>query len=168
MPSDNTAPPATTGLTHFNDHGAAHMVDVGEKPETHRVAVASGRVRMNSATAEVIRNGSAAKGDVLGIARIAGIMATKRTADLIPLCHPLPVTHVEVDLSVGEDEVIITAQVETLGRTGVEMEALTAVSAAALTVYDMTKAIDRGMVIEAIQLERKEGGRSGRWERRNE
>ena len=168
MPSDNTAPPATTGLTHFNDHGAAHMVDVGEKPETHRVAVASGRVRMNSATAEVIRNGSAAKGDVLGIARIAGIMATKRTADLIPLCHPLPVTYVEVDLSVGEDEVIITAQVETLGRTGVEMEALTAVSAAALTVYDMTKAIDRGMVIEAIQLERKEGGRSGRWERGNE
>lgn len=168
MPSDNIDAPAATGLTHFNDHGAAHMVDVGEKPETHRVAVASGRVRMNPATAELIRSGSAAKGDVLGIARIAGIMATKRTSDLIPLCHPLPVTHVEVDLSVGEDEVIITARVETHGRTGVEMEALTAVSAAALTVYDMTKAIDRGMVIEAIQLERKEGGRSGRWERGNE
>jgi len=152
-------------LTHFNEQGAAHMVDVGEKPETHRIAVARGVVRMHPSTAEVIRSGSAAKGDVLGIARIAGIMATKRTADLIPLCHPLPISHVEVDLAVGAETVTITARVETRGRTGVEMEALTAVSAAALTVYDMTKAIDRGMVIEAIQLELKEGGRSGRWER---
>jgi cyclic pyranopterin phosphate synthase len=113
----------------------------------------------------VIRNGTAGKGDVLGIARIAGIKATKRTADLIPLCHPIPVTHVEVDLTVDEDSVRITAQVETRGKTGVEMEALTAVSVAALTVYDMAKAIDRGMVIEQVQLESKEGGRSGRWER---
>jgi cyclic pyranopterin phosphate synthase len=141
------------------------MVDVGAKSETHRIAVASGRIRMDPATATVIRNGTAGKGDVLGIARIAGIMATKRTADLIPLCHPIPVTHVEVDLVVDEDSVRITAQVETRGKTGVEMEALTAVSVAALTVYDMTKAIDRGMVIEQIQLESKEGGRSGRWER---
>jgi cyclic pyranopterin phosphate synthase len=167
MSSDNTSTPNPTGLTHFNEHGTAHMVDVGEKPETHRIAIASARVRMNPATAEVIRSGTAAKGDVLGIARVAGIMATKRTADLIPLCHPLPVTHVDVDLAVGDSDVTITARVETHGRTGVEMEALTAVSAAALTVYDMTKAIDRGMVIEAIQLERKEGGRSGTWERGN-
>lgn len=141
------------------------MVDVGDKPETHRVAVASGLVRMAPETATVIREGSAGKGDVLGIARVAGIMATKRTADLIPLCHPLPVTHVEVDLETGDDHVSITARVETHGKTGVEMEALTAVSAAALTVYDMTKAIDRGMVIERIQLESKTGGRSGHWRR---
>lgn len=152
-------------LTHFDADGQAHMVDVGGKAITHRVAVASGVVRMQSATAEVIRSGSAAKGDVLGIARIAGIMATKRTADLIPLCHPLPVSHVAVELEVGEDCVRIRAQVETRGQTGVEMEALTAVSAAALTVYDMTKAIDRGMTIEAIRLESKAGGRSGAWER---
>jgi cyclic pyranopterin phosphate synthase len=156
-----------SGLTHFNTSGEAHMVDVGNKPETHRIAVASGLVRMAPETATVIREGTAGKGDVLGIARVAGIMATKRTADLIPLCHPLPVTHVEVDLRPGHDHVNITARVETYGRTGVEMEALTAVSAAALTVYDMTKAIDRGMVIERIQLESKEGGRSGRWERTN-
>ncbi len=154
-----------TRLTHFTTSGEAHMVDVGDKPETHRIAVASGLVRMAPETATVIREGSAGKGDVLGIARVAGIMATKRTADLIPLCHPLPVTHVEVDLQPGDDHVAITARVETHGKTGVEMEALTAVSAAALTVYDMTKAIDRGMVIERIQLESKEGGRSGHWER---
>lgn len=153
------------GLTHFTSHGDAHMVDVGSKPSTHRVAVASARISMLSATADVIREGTAGKGDVLGIARIAGIMATKRTADLIPLCHPIPVTHVEVDLVVEAAAVVIRTQVETTGQTGVEMEALTAASVAALTVYDMTKAIDRGMVIESIQLESKDGGRSGRWER---
>lgn len=163
--SDIPKSPDSSGLTHFSATGDAHMVDVGDKAETHRVAVASGRIRMNPATASVIREGKAGKGDVLGIARIAGIMATKRTADLIPLCHPIPVTHVEVDLEVGDDCVNIRAQVETRGKTGVEMEALTAASVAALTVYDMTKAIDRGMVIEQVQLESKDGGRSGRWER---
>ncbi len=153
------------GLSHFNAGGGAHMVDVGQKPDTRRVAVASGLVRMHPETAAVIRDGRAGKGDVLGVAQIAGIMATKRTAEIIPLCHPLPVTHVDVSLEVGEDSVTIRAEVETYGKTGVEMEALMAVSATALTVYDMTKAIDRGMTIEAIRLESKEGGRSGRWER---
>jgi len=160
-----TDTPNSSGLTHFTAAGEAHMVDVGEKPATHRVATASARIRMAAETAEVIRGGTAGKGDVLGIARIAGIMATKRTADLIPLCHPIPVTHAEVDLTVEDDTVTIHTRVETRGQTGVEMEALTAASVAALTVYDMTKAIDRGMVIEHIRLESKEGGRSGRWER---
>jgi cyclic pyranopterin phosphate synthase len=155
-------------LNHFNVEGEAHMVDVGAKPDTHRVAVAAARVRMQPSTADVIRAGSAKKGDVIGIARIAGIMATKRTADLIPLCHPLPVTHVDLSFAIGTDTVDITAQVETHGKTGVEMEALTAVSVAALTVYDMTKAIDRGMVVEAIRLLSKSGGASGTWERTSE
>lgn len=163
-----TDTPQPSDLTHFNATGEAHMVDVGEKPATHRVAIASARIRMAPATADVIRSGTAGKGDVLGIARIAGIMATKRTADLIPLCHPIPVTHAEVDLTVGDDTVTIQTRVETRGQTGVEMEALTAASVAALTVYDMTKAIDRGMVIEHVQLESKDGGRSGRWERTDE
>jgi cyclic pyranopterin phosphate synthase len=161
-------PRETANLTHFSADGAAHMVDVGDKASSKRVAIASGRVRMHPDTATVIREGRAGKGDVLGVARIAGIMATKRTADLIPLCHPLPVTHVEIGLEVGTDRVDITAQVETRGQTGVEMEALTAVSVTALTIYDMTKAIDRGMVIEQVQLEVKEGGKSGRWERSND
>jgi len=165
MTDHEAGKPDESGLSHFNARGSAHMVDVGAKPETGRVAVASGRVRMRPATATVIREGRAGKGDVLGVAQLAGIMATKRTADLIPLCHPIPVTHVDVSLDVGEDMVTIRAEVETFGRTGVEMEALTAVSAAALTVYDMTKAIDRGMTIEAIRLEAKSGGRSGPWER---
>jgi cyclic pyranopterin phosphate synthase len=154
-----------TDLTHFNADGSAHMVDVGAKAATHRIAVATGVVRMAPETAAVIREGRAGKGDVLGVARVAGIMATKRTADLIPLCHPLPVTHVDIAFETADDHVAIRARVETRGQTGVEMEALTAVSVTALTIYDMTKAIDRGMVIEQVQLESKEGGRSGRWER---
>jgi len=141
------------------------MVDVGAKPETRRIAIASGVVRMHPETAAVIREGRAGKGDVLGVAQVAGIMATKKTSDIIPLCHPLPITHVEIGFEVGIDAVTVRAEVETVGKTGVEMEALTAVSAAALTIYDMTKAIDRGMVIEHIRLESKAGGRSGRWER---
>ncbi|MEJ7902467.1 MAG: cyclic pyranopterin monophosphate synthase MoaC [Thermomicrobiales bacterium] len=157
--------PASQALSHFKADGGAHMVNVGQKPETRRVAIASGLVRMHPDTASVIREGRAGKGDVLGVAQIAGIMATKRTADIIPLCHPLPITHVDVSLDVGDDHVAIRVEVETYGKTGVEMEALTAVSATALTVYDMTKAIDRGMTIEWIRLESKDGGRSGRWER---
>lgn len=160
--SDDAAQP---GLSHFTAEGGAHMVDVGDKPDTWRVAVATGLVRMRPETAAVIREGRAGKGDVLGVAQIAGIMATKRTADIIPLCHPLPITHVDVSLEVNEDSVTIRAEVETFGKTGVEMEALMAVSATALTVYDMTKAIDRGMTIEWIRLESKEGGRSGPWGR---
>ena len=165
--NDHGATEPAPSLTHFNNAGNAHMVDVGEKAETKRVAIASGLVRMNPETAAAIREGRAGKGDVLGVARIAGIMATKRTADLIPLCHPLPVTHVDIALETGHGHVAIRARVETRGQTGVEMEALTAVSVAALTIYDMTKAIDRGMVIEQVRLESKEGGRSGRWERRD-
>ncbi len=168
IPEAEDQEPTGPGLSHFNAEGGAHMVDVGRKPETRRVAIASGLVRMRPETATVIREGRAGKGDVLGVAQIAGIMATKRTADIIPLCHPLPITHVDVSLDVGEDSVAIRAEVETWGKTGVEMEALTAVSAAALTVYDMTKAIDRGMTIESIRLDSKEGGRSGRWERTDE
>ena len=152
-------------LTHFASDGTAHMVDVGDKASTKRIAVATGLVRMRPGTAALIREGRSGKGDVLGVARIAGIMATKRTADLIPLCHPLPVTHVEIGLEVGEDHVAISAQVETRGQTGVEMEALTAASVTALTIYDMVKAVDRGIVIEQVRLELKDGGKSGRWER---
>jgi len=150
-----------TGLTHFDDAGRAVMVDVSAKPETARTATARGRVRMRPETLAVIAGGTAAKGDVLGTARLAGIMAAKRTADLIPLCHPLPVTAVTVDLTAGEDAVEIVGTVRTTGRTGVEMEALTAVTVAALTVYDMVKAIDRGMVIDSVRLVYKEGGKSG-------
>lgn len=141
------------------------MVDVSGKPQTVREAVATGRVSMRPETAALIRDGAMKKGDVLATARLAGIMAAKRTADIIPLCHPLPLTGIQVDLSVQEDAVEITATVRTVGSTGVEMEALTAVSAAALTVYDMAKAVDRGMVIEAVRLERKSGGVHGDWER---
>jgi cyclic pyranopterin phosphate synthase len=154
-----------SGLTHLDGSGAAHMVDVGAKAATKRRAVAAATVRMAPATAAVIAEGSAAKGDVLAAARIAGIMAAKRTSDLIPLCHPLALTRVTVELTVGEAEVGIEAVAETTGPTGVEMEALTAASVAALTIYDMLKAIDRGMVIDGVMLLAKEGGRSGAWTR---
>jgi cyclic pyranopterin phosphate synthase len=152
-------------LTHFDESGAAHMVDVGTKPETERVAIASGKVTMAAATAKAIAAGSIGKGDVLGVARLAGIQATKRTADLIPLCHPLRITGVDVDLRVGNMTVTITATVRAFDRSGVEMEALAAVAAAALTVYDMCKAIDRGMVISDVRLDEKRGGKSGTWKR---
>jgi len=141
------------------------MVGVGDKPETARVAIASGRVVMQAETAAAVAAGRIGKGDVLGIARVAGIQAAKRASDLIPLCHPLRLTRVEVDLRVVGDAVEITAVVEAFDRTGVEMEALTAVSAAALTVYDMCKAIDRGMEIAAVRLDEKRGGKSGVWKR---
>jgi cyclic pyranopterin phosphate synthase len=152
-------------LTHFDAAGAAHMVDVGAKPETERVGIASGRIAMAAATAKAVKAGKLGKGDVLGVARLAGIQGAKRTADLIPLCHPLRITGVDVDLRVVGNAVEITATVRAFDRSGVEMEALAAVGAAALTVYDMCKAIDRGMVIERIQLEEKRGGKSGTWRR---
>jgi len=152
-------------LTHFDEAGRAAMVDVAGKAESERLAVARGRVVMEPATLALIAEGRAGKGDVLGVARLAGIMAAKRTSDLIPLCHPLMLTKVSVDLTVAEpDAVEIEAQVRVTGRTGVEMEALTAVTVAALTVYDMVKAVDRGMRIEAVRLVLKEGGKSGRFE----
>lgn len=152
-------------LTHFDEAGRAAMVDVAGKAETERLAVARGRVVMQPATLALIAEGKAGKGDVLGVARIAGIMAAKRTSELIPLCHPLMLTKVAVDLTIAEpDAVEIEAQVRVTGRTGVEMEALTAVTVAALTVYDMVKAVDRGMRIEDVRLAVKEGGKSGRYE----
>ena len=160
----NTPP---SPLTHFDAHGQAHMVDVGAKPATHRVAVASGRIEMLPATLALIESGSAKKGDVLGIARIAGIMAAKKTSDLIPLCHPLALSRVAIDFeavradAAGADAVICTATVETTGPTGVEMEALTAVNVALLTIYDMCKAADRGMTITGVRLLEKRGGKSG-------
>jgi cyclic pyranopterin phosphate synthase len=152
-------------LTHFDATGQAHMVDVGAKAETARIARASGRIRMQPATFELIKSGSAKKGDVLGIARIAAIQAAKRTSDLIPLCHPIALTRVAADFEMDETTSSITCIVtaETFGRTGVEMEALTACSAGLLTIYDMCKAVDRGMVIEEIRLLEKAGGKSGHW-----
>ncbi len=155
-------------LTHFSAEGEAHMVDVSDKPTTARRAVATATVRMQSATLELIRSGQAAKGDVLAVARIAGIMAAKRTAELIPLCHPLPITAVAISFTVAVFDaeppvVTIEAEVKTSGPTGVEMEALTAASVAALTIYDMVKAVDRGMVIENLRLLHKSGGKSGVW-----
>lgn len=153
-------------LTHFDEHGASRMVDVGGKSVTARAARASGVVRMTPATLDMIRRGGSAKGDVLEVARLAGIMAAKRTAELIPLCHPLALESVELALRPeGEDAVRIEATVRVTAKTGVEMEALTAVSVAALTVYDMCKSVDRAMVIERIQLEEKGGGASGRYAR---
>lgn len=154
-----------SGLTHFDASGRARMVDVGDKEQTKRIAVASGRITMLPETATLIREGRAAKGDVLAVAQVAAIMAAKKTHELIPMCHPLLLTKVEVGFELEEAGVAITARVETKGQTGVEMEALTAVSAAALTIYDMVKAVDRGMTIEAIRLEEKHGGRSGDWTR---
>ncbi len=149
------------GLTHFNAQGEAHMVDVGAKPVTDRAATARVLVRMLPATRDLIAAGTAKKGDVLGTARLAGIMAAKRTADLIPLCHPLPLSSVSVELELVETGVAIAAHVKTSGRTGVEMEALTAASVTALTIYDMVKAVDRGMVIDELRLVAKSGGASG-------
>lgn len=157
--------PRGGALTHFDEAGRARMVEVGAKPETAREAVATGEVRMARATARRIADRRIQKGDVLAIARIAGIGAVKRAADLIPLCHPLRITGVDVDLTVGADRVRITAQVRAFDRTGVEMEALTAVAAAALTVYDMCKAVDRAMTLGEIRLEEKRGGKSGEWTR---
>ena len=152
-------------LTHFDTQGQAHMVDVSAKDVTHRVARASGVIRMQAATLALIAAGHAKKGDVLGIARIAAIQGAKRTADLVPLCHPLPITRVAVELELDEAASLLrcTAQVETLGPTGVEMEALTAVQVGLLTVYDMCKAVDRGMVMGDIRLLHKSGGKSGEW-----
>jgi len=154
------------GLTHFDAEGRAHMVDVTGKPVTMREAIASGQVKMLPETLAIIVEGRAGKGDVLGVARLAGIMAAKRTADLIPLCHPLPLSKVAVDLTpdAALPGIRIRATVRTSGQTGVEMEALTAVSVAALTLYDMVKAAEKGMEIGAIRLEMKDGGRSGRYE----
>jgi cyclic pyranopterin phosphate synthase len=151
-----------TGLSHFDAEGRAVMVDVTAKPEAQRTATAKARVVMQPETLAVIRAGTAKKGDVLGTARLAGIMAAKRTADLIPLCHPLPITSVTLALAEAEGAAIeISATVRSYGRTGVEMEALTAASVAALTVYDMCKAIDRGMRIESLRVVHKDGGKSG-------
>ncbi len=155
--------PMTAGLTHLDATGAARMVDVGGKAVTERVAVALGQIRMGAVAREAIAAGAVKKGDVLAVARIAGIMAAKRTADLIPLCHPLSLTSVVVDLELLPEGVAARAEVRTSGQTGVEMEALTAVSVALLTVYDMAKALDRGMRIEGIRLTEKRGGKSGDW-----
>ena len=150
-------------LTHLDEHGQARMVDVGHKPDTERTATARGEVHMRKETLELIRAGQIKKGDVLTIAQIAGITASKRTSDLIPLCHPLPLTRVDVDLALDESipGVVITATAKTVGKTGVEMEALTAVSVAALTVYDMAKAAEKTMQIQNIRLIEKHGGQSG-------
>lgn len=152
------------GLTHFDDQGAAHMVDVSDKDVTARVATARGRVVMAPETRAMIADGRAKKGDVLSVARLAGIMGAKKTPDLIPLCHPLAITKVAVDLTYAEDGVEIEATVKTTGQTGVEMEALTAVSVAALTVYDMVKAVDKTMQITDVRVVLKDGGKSGRFE----
>jgi cyclic pyranopterin phosphate synthase len=152
-------------LTHFDAGGAAHMVDVGAKDETHRVARAAGRIVMRAATLALVRAGTAQKGDVLGVARVAAIQAAKRAAELIPLAHPIALTRVAADFAVADDpaSITLTVTVETLGRTGVEMEALTAVSVGLLTIYDMCKAADRGMRIESVRLLEKTGGKSGRF-----
>jgi cyclic pyranopterin phosphate synthase len=152
-------------LTHFNPAGEAHMVDVGAKGETHRIAVAEGRIHMRPETLELIERGGHEKGDVLGIARVAGIMGAKRTAELVPLCHPLALTRIAIDLEPLAEgcAVYCRARVETRGRTGVEMEALCAVQVALLTVYDMCKAVDRGMVMDSIRVLEKRGGKSGDW-----
>ncbi len=161
MPTAKTPSP----LTHFDAQGQAHMVDVAAKDVTHRVARASGLIRMLPATLALIAEGRAHKGDVIGIARVAAIQGAKRTADLVPLCHPLALTRVAVDFEIDAAASLVrcTAQVETLGRTGVEMEALCAVQVGLLTVYDMCKAVDRGMVIDGVRLLEKHGGKSGDW-----
>lgn len=153
-------------LTHFDDSGAAHMVDVSGKDITDRIATAETWVKMRPETLDIITEGRAKKGDVIGVARLAGIMGAKRTADLIPLCHPLPITKVAIDLEPDADlpGLRITATVKTTGQTGVEMEALTAASTAALTVYDMAKAVDKGMEIGGLRVVLKDGGKSGRYE----
>ena len=154
-----------TKLTHIAEDGSARMVDVSAKATTERVALAEGRVRMRPETLALIRSGNAKKGDVLGVARVAGIMAAKRAHELIPLCHPLPISSVKLDLTLDDSlpGVRVEASVKTVGQTGVEMEALTAASVACLTVYDMVKAVDRGMIIETVRLLEKSGGSSGTW-----
>lgn len=155
----------TQPLTHFDAQGQAHMVDVAAKPDTHRIARAGGTIRMQPATLALITQGTAKKGDVIGIARIAAIQAAKRTSELIPLCHPLPLTRVAVEFRIDDaaSAVHVVVQAETVGRTGVEMEALTAVQVALLTIYDMCKAADRGMVMDDVRLLEKQGGKSGHW-----
>ena len=157
--------PAASGLTHFDATGQAHMVDVGTKQDTHRIARAAGSIRMRPETLSLIQSGNAKKGDVLGIARTAAIMAAKRTSDLIPLCHPLAITRVAVEFEIQAEASAVhcTAQVETVGKTGVEMEALTAVQIGLLTIYDMCKAVDRGMVMTDVRVLEKHGGKSGDW-----
>jgi cyclic pyranopterin phosphate synthase len=161
-----------SGLSHLDEEGHARMVDVGTKPDTERIAVARGRITMQPTTLALIQSGAVKKGDVLTVAQIAGIQAAKRTHELIPMCHPLLLTHIAVELAPGEAEdqawIEIEATVRTLGKTGVEMEALTAASVAALTVYDMCKAADRGMRIERVHLVRKSGGASGTWTQEDE
>lgn len=154
-------------LTHLTEDGSAHIVDVGEKAATHRMAIAEGFIEMRPETLEKLRQGDLKKGDALAVARIAGLMAAKRTAELVPLCHPVPLTHVELDLSLVPERpaVRVRALAETVERTGVEMEALTAVQVALLTIYDMCKAIERGMRITDVMLVHKAGGRSGTWDR---
>ncbi len=161
---------ATPRLSHLDEQGRARMVDVGAKPDTLREATARGRVRMQPETLALVQGGNVPKGDVIAVARVAGIMAAKRTGELIPLCHPLPITSVEVDVRPddGASTLEIEATARTVGKTGVEMEALSAVSVAALTIYDMCKAVDRGMTIEAVRLVRKRGGKSGEYRREGE
>ncbi|MDO9215169.1 MAG: cyclic pyranopterin monophosphate synthase MoaC [Methylococcales bacterium] len=156
-----------TQSSHFNQAGEAHMVDVGDKAITQRTAITEGYIEMQPETLQLIISGEHKKGDVLAVARIAGIMASKKTAELIPLCHPLPLTHVEINLTAEVDNNRVRCQttVKTTGQTGVEMEALTATTCALLTIYDMCKGMDRGMVIQAIQLLEKAGGKSGHWQR---
>ena len=164
-----TSTPADSGLNHFDGGGQAHMVNVGDKADTQRIAIASGVIRMQAATLKIITEGSAKKGDVLGIARIAAIMATKRTSDLIPLCHPLALTHVSVEFEIdaAASSISCTVEVRTIGKTGVEMEALTAVQVGLLTIYDMCKAVDRGMVMGDVRVLEKHGGKSGDWRATN-
>jgi cyclic pyranopterin monophosphate synthase len=152
-------------LTHFDASGQAHMVDVGDKPNTHRIAIAAGKIMMLPETFKMVEGGTHKKGDVLGIARIAGIQASKKTADLIPLCHLLALTHVSLEfaLDAKTNSIVCKVRAETTGPTGVEMEALTAVQVALLTIYDMCKAVDRGMVIGDVKLLEKSGGKSGEW-----
>ena len=162
---NDTIDAADSELTHFDRRGEAHMVDVGAKAETQRIAIATGRITMKPGTLALVASGTAKKGDVLGVARIAAIQGAKRTSDLIPLCHPIALTRVAVDLAVDPSAscVVCTATVATTGRTGVEMEALTAVQVGLLTVYDMCKAVDRGMTIDGVRLLEKRGGKSGDW-----
>lgn len=154
-------------LTHFNKDGAVHMVDIGEKDVTHRIAIAAGTISMEAETLSLIKEGGHKKGDVLGIARTAGIMGAKKTSELIPLCHPLSLTHINIELTINEDlaSVYCECHAETKGKTGVEMEALTAVQVTLLTIYDMCKAVDRGMIISDVHLLKKSGGKSGHWEK---
>jgi len=155
-------------LSHFDNHGQAHMVDISDKTDSHRKAIASGKIHMQAATFALIQQGNASKGDVLGVARIAGIQAAKRCSDLIPLCHPIPLTRINIEFMLDSSDCSVTCHttVECMGKTGVEMEALTATSIALLTIYDMCKAVDKGMTIVEIGLQEKLGGKSGHWVRK--